>query len=89
MDLCHDYSFWQPPIRCSNNSDLLDEKSHASLCNRDGIDCTKTRTSRKSFCQNTSSEESCWSKRNFFCNLSKTCLPKGKFSLFFHIEIMI
>ena len=82
VDLCHDYLFWQPGDRCvSRERKDYWQSFHPTLCNRDEVKCNETYSKEKEFgyCQYAANEEACNSSTKFFCNLSKTCIPKGKF----------
>ena len=82
VDLCHDYLFWQPGGRCVSRKQKAYKVSlHPTLCNRDEVKCNETYSKRKRFgyCQYAASEEACNPTTKFFCNLSKSCIPKGKF----------
>ena len=81
VDLCHDYLFWQPGNRClSWKGKYLGRNLHPTLCNRDEVKCNETFSNEKRFgyCQYAASEEACNSTSQFFCNVSKSCIPKGK-----------
>ena len=85
LELCYDYSFWQNDGRCFSRNDDLRDKSYPFLCNGGKNDCSQTLPNQKdtfleglNLCPDATSEENCDLRQNFFCNLSKTCIPQGK-----------
>ena len=85
--LCHDYSFWQTETGRCIPKKLFDEESKAHyafspLCNRTEFNCTDGYLSSfRKYCPNKdiSCESYAPQEKYFFCNDSKTCIPKGKF----------
>ena len=84
FDLCYDFSFWQAGTgRCIPKEMYDDENrgySFTPLCNRTEFDCMHGVFT--DYCPN--KDESCEDydddpEKLFFCNDSKTCIPKGEF----------
>ena len=81
FDLCHDLSFWKAETgRCipkkMNNHENADYYSFPPLCNRTEFDCMDGLFNL--YCPN--NNNSCVDydqEKHFFCNDSKTCIPKG------------
>ena len=84
FDLCHDFSFWKAETgRCipekMNDDETQGYYTFPPLCNRTEFDCmNNTLDYFTKYCSN--KDESCESddqEKNFFCNNSNTCIPKG------------
>ena len=84
FDLCHDFSFWQAETgRCipkkAYDYEHMEIYIFTPLCNWTEFDCTKNDYPFRRYCPN--KDNSCESydqEKFFFCNKSKTCIPKGK-----------
>ena len=81
FDLCHDFSFWQAETRRCIPKELHDYYSFPPLCNRTEFNCMDGGLENlRQYCPN--KDESCEDydqEKHFFCNDSKTCIPKGEF----------
>ena len=84
IDLCHDFSFWRAETGRCIPKKMFDEVSYTfpPLCNRTEFDCMDgDYESFIQYCPHR--DESCESyapqEDYFFCNDSKTCIPKGEF----------
>ena len=84
FDLCHDFSFWERengrciPMKMKNHT-LHRYYTFPPLCNRTERECGSYGFVNQ-YCPN--KDESCEDydqEKHFFCNKSKTCIPKGKF----------
>ena len=84
FDLCHDFSFWQAESRRCIPKEMYEDETltfyiFPPLCNRTEFDCRSPIESFRKYCPN--KDESCErydKEKYFFCNESKTCIPKGK-----------
>ena len=81
--MCHDFSSWKADTeRCISRELNYDNMSYTfpPLCNQTGIDCLKSlHYDWRKYCPN--NDERCESndeEEHFFCNDSKTCIPKGE-----------
>lgn len=84
FSLCFDYSFWQTESQRCVPQDLdhvhTQKYPYPSLCNRTYYNCTDGFFHDP--CPNTDDTESCSKKEDhFFCEESRTCIPKGKSSV--------
>ena len=82
FDLCHDFSFWQAGTgRCIPKRMNEDPYySFPSLCNQTEFNCMDIVQLSRKYCPN--KDVSCdgyGQGKHFFCNDSKTCIPKGEF----------
>ena len=82
FDLCHDFSFWKAEIGRCIPKKLLDSDFYTfpPLCNRTEFDCMDGMW--RKYCPN-NKDKSCWNydqEKHFFCNDSKTCIPKRNLS---------
>ena len=79
FDLCHDFSFWKAETGRCIPKEIFDEElntyySFPPICNRTEFDCIDGYFNK--YCPN--NYESCEEENYFFCNESKTCVPKGE-----------
>ena len=88
LDLCHDFSFWNAetarciPKELHDNQTKLDY-TFPPLCNRTEFDCLNAKEEFRKYCPNKDKNCESYSQENhFFCNKSKTCIPKGKLIFF-------
>ena len=81
FDLCHDFSFWETETgRCIPKKLNDDDNSYAfpPLCNRTEFDCLDSYwTFLLKYCPNKDKSCESYGQKHFFCNISKTCIPKG------------
>ena len=79
FDLCYDFSFWKAETGRCIPKKMHDETGRyytfPPLCNRTEFDCMSAPDVLTEYCPN--NHKSC--EGYFFCNYSKTCIPKGKF----------
>ena len=81
FDLCYDFSFWQAETQRCIPKELYDEVTEngytfPSICNRTNFDCMQSYVPYfTKYCPN--KDKSCDQENHFFCNDSRTCIPKG------------
>ena len=75
IDLCFDYSFWQSTQNRCSSMDEIEKQTHPSFCRRQSINCFDTK--HRKYCKDTSASNDCNDMDDFFCKVSKTCIPWG------------
>ena len=75
--LCYDFSYWKADEgRCISKTFKDKHYTYAPLCMQDQLECSEGYFSE--YCPNITDSKSC-KVGTYFCNISKTCVPKGRF----------